>query len=411
MAPNAESWTAFNHFQHADTDYTFRRSPGACSQEQGAQSKLASVCGRARSAPPRPMSSEGAWCFHHRAVHGDETEHRPKLGCRSAAESGYDKVTSEMACNLFNCTGFEGRPMSKRRPGQFSSQTGMPVPRSDIAAIFQMRGVCDIDHNLRRGPGLGQGTTVGNEQRFSEEKEIALKRSLSSLSVREVRPEIPEFLCDLACLGIECRRLATASVNHRESQKRFAREDASSTLETSSLLSKQRLTPVLSRPRQVKHDRSASHNRLGSDWLGTLDCSNINTRRLVAAYSSAAQRPKLSRPRVNKSEDGFSTECFAPQDCTSVGATCSTIDEDEDIASECQAIACSQGIVIPELAMHRLEAARKDNGACLPSFSSSSTVGSAEGSSIDGDSDCSGSESGCCTPPPTPTRSISFVIV
>jgi len=207
------------------------------------------------------------------------------------------------------------------------------------------------------------------------------------------------------------------------------------------LLSNQKLAPVLSRPHQIKGPRQVkvdrSPNAPASDWLGTLSSAgtrtiirlsahgelchedfghiankadahtslNVNTRRLLAPYSCAAQRPKLTRARVKKTVDDLCSEFSVPEDCASVGATCSTIDEAEDIERiELTSQRIELAMHRQEAALHRLQAAIKDHG--------SSTSGSVAGASIDGDSDCSGSASEWRTPPLSPTsKSISYIKV
>merc|ERR1719183_3469332 len=171
---------------------------------------------RPQSAPPRSLSLEAAWRFHHKDISCSEGTHGPRLGCKSATESSYDKATASLACDLLKCTGGEGRPITKRCCGQFSPQAGeVAVAQSRISTIkdFHARGVLDIDRNLRRGAGLGPKKALDvleNGRQLSEEQESELKRSLASLAETDMYSEIPEFIHELGHIGIECRRLAAA---------------------------------------------------------------------------------------------------------------------------------------------------------------------------------------------------------
>jgi len=186
--------------------------------------------------------------------------------------------------------------MSRRGPGLFSPQLN-GAASEDLHASK----VVDIDRNLRRGPGLAfrsaSETTLGEEQRFSEEQRAVLKRSLASLTTGKAHcPEIPEFIQDLDGLGIECRRLVNGSLSHSQSQKRLAQQAHACTPQLSSVTSLPRkycpspwgLAPP-AKPLAVKTEAKPS-------LMDKLDVVNINARRLALAYSrnssKARRQPK-----------------------------------------------------------------------------------------------------------------------
>jgi len=212
--------------------------------------------------------------------------------------------------------------MSRRCPGQFSPQLG-GAASEDLHASK----VVDIDRNHRRGPGLAfrsaSETTLGHKQRFSEEQGAVLKRSLASLTTaKEHCAELPEFIQDLGCLGIECRRLVNGSLSHSQSQKRLAQQPHAFTPQLSSATSlpcKYRPSPwglaPPAKPLAAKREAKPS-------LMDKLDVVNINARRLALAYSSNASKPrrhpKHGLAKAVANFVGVPTE----------SSTCSTVEEE-----------------------------------------------------------------------------------
>lgn len=413
MVPKVEVLSAFQHFQHSDIDLTLKRSPGTYFREAGAEEKPAAPRpsrARPQSAPPPPSAMEASWSFHHQAAPCSEVRSGPRLYCKSAAESSYDKVSASLACDLFKCTAGEARPASQRRLGQFSPQASEITPEasraSSVVGDFHMRGVLDIDRNLRRGTGLGrtaQETTVDVNLVFSEEREALLKRSLANpVESHSSSDQLPDYIGDLDRLGVDCRRLLTATLSHSESQKTLGRCPQHAAefepLRNLTPLRRQSQNPAPS-PVKVRPQADAPL------WIGELDgIGNMNARRLHAAYSRASLRPCKSSKPVKKDKahhermvslpNLLQTPSPAPPElalprkdrCSTGSTTCSTIDEEE---LERSGLA---NVTIPKLPMHLLDSTGELAKRC-PANSDCSTD-SAAGEDSDGES----SMPSCATP-------------
>lgn len=344
MALKTEMWAAFQHFNHSDIDHTFKRSPGICFRPLGDEEKPLPERpsrGRPQSAPPRSL--EAPWLFHHKGAPCNESRRGPMLFCKSAADFSYDKVTASLACDLFKCTGYEGRPISKRCPGQFSPEIGATTTaptKSSVVSDFHSRGVLDIDRNLQRGAGLARRaleTTLENEQHFCEERQAELKISLTNLTETDVRPEIPEFIHDLGQLGIECRRLMAKSLGHSESRERLGQQDRE-LLGSSHTLSQKKLTPVLCRDSSARSRPRAAQKEAGTNWMAKLCDSNINSQRLAVAYAGSGTRHgKLPQHALTKSIKTLVAEFDRQHRATDSNSI------DEELADE---VSCRHGHIV-----------------------------------------------------------------
>jgi hypothetical protein len=353
MASKVETWAVFDHFNITDIDQTFKRGLGSYSRPLNAEQPTLPDCpAKGRTQCTLQMQSDLPWVFHHRDAPSNGQRRGPMLRCRSAEECSYDKVTASLACDLFGCAGFEGRPMSKRRPGQFSpeaSATGVALTKTYVPGDFESRGICDIDRNLKRGVGSERracATTVDNEEMFSEEQHAMLKSSLSKLSERDQRLELPDFVQDLGRLGIECRRLQSS--NFSEQRSMFIPYDQSKLPEGS-----KKFTPVLERGKASKLKQRAVRNTMKAKWVDESNNLNINTYRLASLYANVGlHESRLPKHALPKCLEKLVSEAGEKKyDTESSGETCSTFDEECPDESRCQ----MSGILIPKLDLGSLE--------------------------------------------------------
>jgi hypothetical protein len=349
MADNKHAvWGVFSQFQTTDIDLTFKRAPGTFWKQLGAEEKtvVERPSRRPCSAPPKPMEKERAG---------------PKQGCKPAGRN-IDKVTATLACEMYKCTSFEGRPVSRVGIGTCSPQAGAfvnAVPKSTIDADFVSRGVMDIDQTSRKAVMSGhkaKGTTWDKAWEFSEEQAAELKRCIGFRSA--VERESTETVQALDGLGIECRRLKGASTDHAYARRRFVQQR------------RPEIKQGPSAPRRPEVNKSAQQPEMSK-----LSKAAINTRCMQLAYEKQAAKFKLKRieKAVIEISEGVVDDATSPVykdaksdertsipslDLTSLaekiesGSACSTAYDDSDEDCEhCQL----QGVVIDKETLMWLE--------------------------------------------------------
>lgn len=412
---------AFQTFQHADIEHTMKRAPGVYHRDLGAEEKYvpSRLCrGRPQSAPPRPLLLEAPWSFHHTQGSCNERRHGPRLYSKAAAETTYDKVTASLACDLFGCTAADGRPCSKRGVGKCSPQESRITSersRASVARDLHSQGALDIDRTLRRGsvPGsekLSSESTAHGDHTFSEEREAALKRSLSESPTLFM--QLPDYIEGLDNLGFECRRLITTSLSCSDSQNTLG-QLRSEGLETSEKVSV-KFTPVRRRSSKACSSHAtekpqAAEKHETSDWINELGelFVNVNRQRLQVAYSKASLRSCQQQKGTTKkgccpeSVSNFTRpELFLPtrQRCNTDSTKCSATDEEELVERRLERF----NFLIPKLPLHMLEAGEKPVGCCADcSDCSTHSVVSGQGADDSDDESC---RSSCESPPPAPRQ-------
>jgi hypothetical protein len=254
------------------------------------------------------------------------------LYCKNADEFTYDRVSASLACDLFKVTGFEARPFTKRRAGQFSPEAGAQATaptKSSVSGDFHSRKVYDIDRNLRRGVGSERRaveTTLEHEQEFSEEHHLSLRGSLQKLTHTGSQQNLPEFIHLLDQLGIECRRLkvSTSQLGMLRVQDHLC-TDASAIDEVVRLCSTSgeaaarkwlsdykdvvEALCLARRKSDLLHSSDGSSNRARNSWkekntnpLTEKHGTNVNTRRLETACMKNGNRSgKLPAHAMSKS--------------------------------------------------------------------------------------------------------------
>jgi hypothetical protein len=290
MAHKTAVWAAFQQFSVSDIDVTVKRAPGDFAQKiSSEQPAVVERPGRRpRSTPPRPLSLEPSFAFHHKEFPENERMRAPMLGCRQP--SGYiNKVDATIACELFKCASFEVLPVSKRAFGQFSPQasgTGTTTVKSTVVGDFHVRGVIDIDHISRRGAGIAlatEETAADMDCRFCEEQGEKLRRSIKLLT-QEDECEASEIVYDLSKLGIECRRLQRSQSTNLASQMKASLLSVCEDAGTTRLASAKSWAPVLAARNSAKTEtvKPGHASRSVDDGLRP----NVNMRRLQHATKS-----------------------------------------------------------------------------------------------------------------------------
>lgn len=309
MTDKPQVWAAFLQYHHTDIDLTFKRAPGEYKQqgveEQGSQLIVERPGRRPRSSPPR----QDVW-------QDSERQLGPKLGCRPA-NGNIDKFTASLACDMWKCTSFEGRPVSALGIGQFSPQSGShanEVSRITADGELWSRGVMDIDQTSRRKESAGhraKGTTFDKDWDFSEEKAAELQKSIECF--RDVERQCSQVVRTLDELGIECRRLKSASADNTclqmrlLQQKHFEVDQGSKPTEVVETRSEEVDTKgikhALQKPilpcrqplsRKTTQARPQASNKKEAQMPGFLSQAsrmNINTRRMQLLYSTNTKQP------------------------------------------------------------------------------------------------------------------------
>eukprot|EP00928_Gymnodinium_smaydae_P088877 TRINITY_DN72916_c0_g1_i1.p1 TRINITY_DN72916_c0_g1~~TRINITY_DN72916_c0_g1_i1.p1 ORF type:complete len:411 (+),score=49.40 TRINITY_DN72916_c0_g1_i1:84-1316(+) len=297
MPAKVEVWAAFQHFDyHMDLDSNFKRGPGTYYKYFNAeefQKDEPSSRGRQMSLPPR-LGTEAPWRFHHKDVPCNEKPRVPRLSCPAASgDWSHDKLASSASCTSLSEVSAVKLDHGRRGRGQCSPDLGVMATsssRSLISRDFHARGVQDIDRNPCRGSGSGPSRPhnfcLENGQVFNEEQEAKLKQSLEVMTANDASPCHPEYVDGLSQLGIECRRLLNASVTSSESKVRLAPH-----------VSKV-FAPVRRSHHQANNKPSASR---AQDWKASLTGVNINSQRLVKAYSAPDNRCDKPRKRCDAS--------------------------------------------------------------------------------------------------------------